>query len=413
MSDARETNTEATDQPLTVPLAARALQTIGGNANSALSVCFIVTTVAGGFSEYLGNIYGAISSMAVFLAYGWLFWASIPNKERFADSAYYQGFILTLFALLMALTGNGAHIPTSDSIILQFGLAIWTTLIGMTARILIIQFHTEVADQDELIRKSISRYVKELNDEIETTLAQLETFRDLIVNSVSKVASDLADEGKKSRKQTGDALKSATGALVRSAELSASKLDQSIEQLVDRISSLDIPSDVLSKKIHGIVEAAGQDLSKLNKELGVDASNFANALRANVLIMEATKDDLTILKQSLTDVNRFIQEASRTTSASLLSSQTNLAAAAQAQQGVEHLGKTAETLAQHLTALSAMFDGRAQSYKGQFDKIAVDATAAIVRAHDETNSLVDAVVESAQKITNAVREVGRLDAAPK
>jgi hypothetical protein len=120
------------------------------------TLVFLGTTLAGCIFEIAGSTLGACLSMLAYLGYGFVSHETARASERFADSAYYQGFILTLFALLLALTGKGASTLTSAEIIGKFGLAIWTTFIGMTGRILIIQFLTTGRDQDERARISVA-----------------------------------------------------------------------------------------------------------------------------------------------------------------------------------------------------------------------------------------------------------------
>jgi hypothetical protein len=324
----------ATQQP-TVTIGAPApgrtpLKLPGIDTLNALNVCFMLTAVAGAASEYFGSTFGAVASMLAYLAYGLAFRKSVPNVERFADSVYYQGFILTLFALLIALTGRGATTLTSDGIINQFGLAIWTTFVGMFGRILIIQFLTTARDQDEEARQSIADYINELNREIETTLSQLRTFRESVVNSVSRVTDELADEAKRNRKDTNGAVKSATDALVRSVAQSTSKLDGSIDNLVARITNLEIPDDVLSAPIQRIADGMAADLNKLRSELDTGARNFAATLRdglderarsyeteldriskGNIDAAKDAKDSVEQLTTALTDSLKKITDAVR------------------------------------------------------------------------------------------------------
>src|SRR5262249_410472 len=158
-------------------------------------------TREGGISEYLESPLAAVAAMLVYLAAGFAFRAQVRNTERFADSLYYQGFILTLFALLLALAGNAAHKLTSEGIIAQFGLAIWTTFVGMTGRIVIIQFMVS-PDSDEEVKESISRYVIELNREVKMALDLFRSFRETVLTAAEK----MTEESKRSRKESDGAV---------------------------------------------------------------------------------------------------------------------------------------------------------------------------------------------------------------
>lgn len=382
---------------------------MGTDALSALNICFLVTTVVGAVSEYFGIVYLAVGVMIVFLAFGFVFRKEVPNIERFGDSAYYQGFILTLFALLFALTGKGSHEITSDAIIQKFGLAIWTTCIGMTGRIFVIQFLATVSDQDEEARESISEYIAGVHKEMESTLAEFRNFRATIADTISKITHDLSQESKKDRKDATDAVKSAMSTLLRSVGQSTDQLDRSVKAVADRIAHLDIPTDVLADRIHKIADALEGDLNALRVGLEQGANRFANTLNGSVSVLERTRSDLDVLQKALADVNRLLLSASKETSESLSTTKENLAASAQAARGVEQLGETASRLANRLAQLDTVFDKRARSYGDQFENASREMAAIVTRAEEEANSVSDAVVESAKKITSALREVGRVD----
>jgi gas vesicle protein len=383
----------------------------GSDAISALNIWFLMTTVVGAVSEYFASPTMAVAAMLVFLIYGFVFRRSVPNIERFADASYYQGFILTLFALLMAMTGKGAQTITSEGMIQQFGLAIWTTFVGMSGRIFIIQFLTTTRDEDEGVREEISAYVAEVHKEIASTLSQLRIFRESVLGAASQIAKELSDEAKKSRQSTDEAVKNSLSSFVQSISQSTARLDKSVERVAERIANIEIPTDVLSHQIRKIADAVGGDLDKMRSDLESNSTKFAEMLKGNVAVVESTRHDLDVLRQLLGDVNRSISEAGRTTSETLANTRENLAASSLAVRGVEQLGRTAETLAERLTLLTAAFDQRAQSYSGDMDRIAKEmaetaklAREAAYQAREDTSGLANAVIDGAHKITVALKE---------
>lgn len=380
---------------------------LGGDFITTLNVVFLATTIVGVVAEYSGSVVVAVSAMLAFLAYGLFFRKEVPNIERFGDSAYYQGFILTLFALLFGLTGKGSHSITSDEVIQKFGLAIWTTCIGMTGRILIIQFLATVRDQDEEARESITEYIANLNKEMEGTLAQIGQFRSSVVNSTSKIATELADESRKSRKEATDSVKAAMGTLTRSVEQSSKKLDDSVDLIASRISKLDIPTDLFSERIRRVADVLEADLNKLRAGLEQGASRFAETLHGNVAILESTRADLSLLQRTLGEVNGLILSASREASASLDSTQASLTASTQAARGVEQLGEMASRLAQHLGRLENQFEKRAQSYGDQFELASKEMREIVTTTRRDADAVTLAMAESAKKITTAIQEAGR------
>lgn len=365
---------------------------------SPLNLCFLGTTVVGAFSEWLGSPALAVVCMLAFIVYGSAKRKTLPSLERFADATYYQGFILTLFALLLALTGKGSQTITSDGIIAQFGLAIWTTFTGMTARIVIIQFFTSASDQDDEARESIAQYVTQLNDEIGNSLTQIRAFRESVLESASKINDDLAEEAKRSRKESTDAVKSAMAALIRSVEQTTAKLDSAVETVATRIAELDLPEDALSAPLARLAETLTGDLNVVKSELAQGAKDFAGTMKANVAILEGAKTDLGQLKIAIGQVNETVSAASRIASEAVSGAQANLATASNSAKGVEQLGRTAEALALRLTQLSGALDDKGRSYAESLDRAAAETKA----VNDE---LADTVADGVQKITRAIRNV--------
>ncbi len=68
---------------------------------------------------------------------------SISHSDEFTDSLYYMGFLFTLIALLFTLLGIKDQAINAGLIIEQNGLALSTTIVGLTARFCLRQFHDE------------------------------------------------------------------------------------------------------------------------------------------------------------------------------------------------------------------------------------------------------------------------------
>src|SRR5262245_12291910 len=88
-------------------------------------------------STFQSAVVAVVCVMAVYL--GWILWSQRKTHayDRYADSFYYLGFMLTLSALLVALLGGGATGAAADltGILNKFGLGLVTTLVGLAGRI--------------------------------------------------------------------------------------------------------------------------------------------------------------------------------------------------------------------------------------------------------------------------------------
>lgn len=379
---------------------------------TALNILFAATTLAGLVSVFLGSELLACIAMFVYIAFGWAFRArEVASKERFADSCYYQGFILTLFALLLALGGKGSHTLKSDEIIAQFGLAIWTTFIGMGGRIFIIQFLTTSQDDDEIIRRSIADYTQQLNGEIQTTLSQLRQHRSIIVGSADKIAKQLEGESRRNRFETDQAIKAASGLVVRAAREAMEKLDAGVADIRRKLESLDIPTDTIVRKISTASEGIRSELEHIRAGLQAETATFAQTLRESTAILQATKATLEELGANIRSANETVADAGRQTRTKLDSSKKGLVTTEQTIANIQTLSKSAEQLADRLSQLSGALEKRTKDFTDQFDEIARRNLEGAARVSANLETASTAYLECTDRLTNAIRDAGRSHAA--
>src|SRR3712207_2729854 len=89
-----------------------------------LSHLFVVLLVLGALST-LFNKWMPLCAVLVYAALGWFLTNSQKNSERFADSLYYLGFLLTLFSLLVSTWHEDG---ATSAIISNLGTGLSTTL---------------------------------------------------------------------------------------------------------------------------------------------------------------------------------------------------------------------------------------------------------------------------------------------
>ncbi len=87
------------------------------------------------------------------------------NSDKFADSLYYMGFLLTLGSLLKFTLGNESEM-TTGRLITSMGTGMATTICGLALRVIIIQFRDTISDQEEEARESISNILMLLEKQL-------------------------------------------------------------------------------------------------------------------------------------------------------------------------------------------------------------------------------------------------------
>jgi len=205
-----------------------------------LTAAFIITLCIGIVAELIGGLTGTISAavaMGLYFVFGITRPKGVRNTEQFADSLYYLGFILTLWALFLAMAPHlhGAGEITSQGIIEKFGIAIVTTFMGMSLRIILIQLRQTSTDQEEEARESIAQYVVQLNQEIAETISQLKQFRHTAISTTSSTAQQFADDLRRLGASSEQAVKDSNTAILKSVQEIMARMDASMQEVIARL----------------------------------------------------------------------------------------------------------------------------------------------------------------------------------
>ena len=141
------------------------------------------------FSSWILNI--AIP-IAIMLFYSWKINKDASDTlsiEQKADSVYYMGFILTLVAMtssLVALAYDDAL--QFNAIVINFGLALATTILGLAIRIMWLQLSSQdLADAEANLKDKILKRAQELQDQTEKIVGTMTA----LSNQLNKVSEPL------------------------------------------------------------------------------------------------------------------------------------------------------------------------------------------------------------------------------
>jgi hypothetical protein len=303
-------------------------------AKTNLRRSFLITLTLGSllilipmkFLPYEGNLKILFSAILMLIYYlGGMKYVRSPNTRAvFADSLYYLGFLFTFIALVGAMTSlNDLNI---QSIIVQMGPALVTTVIGMAARIYLTQFEpitsepeTEAISSMSNLSSQIIASLKGLEEVQKTSAVQIKTFSDNLgkinFSSLNSEFTNLAESIKilsQSTKELKDAGER-TKLSVDQAQTKFDGLDTSVSNAKKKLDDIDILTDdisTLNSKIETTAATFKQVGEKLETKVSLSATEAVNSITAAALEAGKAKDEAAkltgALNKTVTEVAEFL-----------------------------------------------------------------------------------------------------------
>ncbi|MBX6331363.1 MAG: hypothetical protein IRY91_05930 [Gemmatimonadaceae bacterium] len=166
--------------------------------NSSFTKRYAITVIVGLVPVFISASFWWIPVLAMlgFLGTGYQQADSDGMVYEFADAFYYLGFTLSIGSLLAALDPfhAGAR-PDAARMLHQFGLGMFTTLIGVTGRTVLQSYHRLPSETLESINREIAEqgreyvdHLRQLNARIATLLADsVDEYQTRVVNPLSRL----------------------------------------------------------------------------------------------------------------------------------------------------------------------------------------------------------------------------------
>jgi hypothetical protein len=186
------------------------------------------------------------------------------RPDRLGDNVYYMGFVFTLASMSAAILDlqSGANIT---ALIGGFGIALFSTIVGVAGRVLLLQMRTEVEDIEELVRRDLIDQAGKLRGQLSAAVHDLEIFRLGVQHSLEQRLNEAFAAHEASLEQQLRKLDSLTEEVTeniqksfRANETSSANLREAatesadaLRALVKRFGQINPASDLIDKKLAG------------------------------------------------------------------------------------------------------------------------------------------------------------------
>lgn len=251
-------------------------------------------------SPYIIGVFGPIAIMIAYMVLGLLGYIEISDNESFADSIYYLGFILTLVSLsaaLFYLRKKNIELPLLVS---KFGLALLTTIIGLSVRVAIVNF--KVAGNDarraanDRLTHAMDRFTKDIEltcdklelllsgslEQVQTTAAEVSSATTLATKTMqeetkqtSKHIRVLHEKSEQHWEETITKLATDLNNLVSNAtEFSIERLKSLNEKIHTEMESFHLPQDIVTSKFNPALDDLETVVGNFAKKINTEMDSF-------------------------------------------------------------------------------------------------------------------------------------------
>ena len=387
-----------------------------------LNFIFVLFFGIGVVGTFAGNWYIPAGAVAIYFLIGLRITRNQINQDKFADSLYYMGFLLTLWALFFGL---GLYAPTveqldSTKITRQFGIALITTVLGLMFRIILIQFRRTVSGQEEEAREGISLMVNALMTEVENAITAVRDAKETLTKEASAVVTSSYAEVTTRLRTAGEGVEQAAHTLKEKIEavdidpdLLNKRLHPAAEQLIsevqrsvdmigaatmkvsERIESIDIDPDLLSSQLRPATE-------KLSAEIGQATGAIHNATGILQESARQSNQRLNRIGETAMGVSKSVQSLSSALKDAVMSVAELHARNQEATAGIEELMKAAGQFDTVVGQQQSRLKNSLNDYDSNVSRAAKEFTKTSNEAAASIGALKDTVVESVELLRDEI-----------
>ena len=331
------------------------------------------------------------------------------SMEQKADSVYYMGFIFTL----VAMTASLVALANSDdlrfnTVVANFGLALGTTILGLTVRIIWLQMNSQaLEDADAILRDKLIKMSQALYDNNER-----------IVSAMTALSSQMED--------VTEPIKENYLKLAKSFDIS--------DQINIKLSDLSINLELASENIQDLASK----LEELNPEFNDLNKNAKEAIRVPSFIvaeLAQLKGEAATLVEKTQDLaqaaEKIDDEASKATKTTILGLETSLKnfdkaiiqanelMELNAQHIEEHLNNSKSSLEKTLSQADELMDANAQHIEDHLsnsksaledsNKLLIDGAELIKEGNKAISKALKKSAKQIEESMNPIDEVEEVD----
>lgn len=184
------------------------------------------------------------------------------REDLLGDNAYYLGFLFTLSSLAYALWRFQIEQGSDPSdIIGSFGVALWSTIVGIALRVFFSQIQMDPNDIEREARNKIAQGMNDLMHELSQSSLAFNTYTRGLKQSVEEAF-----------EQTNKITQNLTN---------------SLEELNKKINETETPNDLLNKKIESLFQGMENTTTEMSSLIEKQALSIKTAIESSEGMVES------------------------------------------------------------------------------------------------------------------------------
>ena len=244
------------------------------------------------------------------------------RDDQSGDNLYYMGFLFTLTSLAVSLY-QFSSAGSAEQIVQNFGIAIGSTIAGITLRIFFNQMRRDPAEVEHAARLELADASRKVRRELESTVlefgyfrratqqsitdavdeidAVLKDARQRIVGQLQEFATDANKPLQDASKRSGDTIEELNARVLTTFELVATQLAEdgarlsdstaaiveSIDAVVSKLTAMQTPEQVIEVKLNPMIQGLTRVVSTFSKNAEAQAISVNSNLRQTQALSSA------------------------------------------------------------------------------------------------------------------------------
>ncbi len=357
--------------------------------NQGPIILFVVLTLIGSAVIWLGKVWNfdiamitaiPVAMMVLYMAVNMLAGLRV-HSEQAGDNLYYMGFIYTLTSLGVSLYKFTGEASIED-VVRNFGIAIISTVCGISLRIFFNQMRRDPADIEKAVRHELAEMTRRVRAELDNSAMEFSSYRRTSNQMLSEGFEEIARQAEKNGEAVRAAIEAMSANAVESIQATSKRLLVTLEETHRNVAQLSETNAKNVTQLSSQMEDLATVMTDKSKQLSEAVDNVIQKYSAARSPEEVLKIDVSPAVESLRSVVDAHAKAISENAADTRETAKKVLA------GIAPFKQTAANLVKLATELTASTAAQTQSSENvaKLTK-AVEEIVSVTRAANEAHSV--------------------------